>query len=144
MCPSQSKEEYKEVSNELDVAFMYENRLYVIECKTSLVVKEDNRRESKEETVPKERLILSETIYKADSLKSKFGLYATTTIITLMNFDDYVKHENEKYLNSRCNQLKKNILRCNVSNIKLIDQQILNQNSSIYELINKKGVSQTL
>lgn len=58
-----------DISNEFDVIFLYNNTLYTIECKTSVMNENLN--------------ILQETIYKADSLKSKLGLFTSANIFTL-------------------------------------------------------------
>ena len=61
-----------EISNEFDVIFLYNNKLYTIECKTSVINENSN--------------ILTETIYKADSLKNKLG-FAKANIVTLSSKD---------------------------------------------------------
>jgi hypothetical protein len=60
------------IPNEFDILFIHEDQLNIIECKT-FVWKDP------EET----QTIISETIYKADSLKNKLGLFAKTSIVTL-------------------------------------------------------------
>jgi hypothetical protein len=64
--------------NEIDVIFVYKHRLYIIECKTSVV---ENR--LMPDNSMKEFKFLPEVIYKSDALKSKFGLQANTYIMTL-------------------------------------------------------------
>jgi hypothetical protein len=60
------------ITNEFDVMFIFNDILQVIECKTSIWL-----------DIDQSKTIISETIYKADSLKNKFGLFAKTSIITL-------------------------------------------------------------
>ena len=64
--------------NEIDVIFIYKNKLYIIECKTSIF---DNRMVSQEKT--KKVNLLPEIIYKSDALRNTFGLFANTSIFTL-------------------------------------------------------------
>ncbi|MDO4763653.1 MAG: DUF1887 family CARF protein [Flavobacteriaceae bacterium] len=58
------------VGNELDVVFLKDNQLYVIECKTFI----------KNEVV---RGLETNTIYKSDSIKNDLGLFAKSIIVTL-------------------------------------------------------------
>jgi len=64
--------------NEIDVLFVYHHKLYIIECKTSVI---------ELKTLPdgtrKEFKLLPEVIYKSDALRNKFGLFAHTSIFTL-------------------------------------------------------------
>ena len=64
------------ISNEFDILFLINDTLRIIECKTS-IWKDINEKEN----------IIAETIYKADSLKSKFGLFAKTSIITMSDLN---------------------------------------------------------
>lgn len=57
--------------NELDVLFIRNNKLYLVECKTSVFDKET------------EKNILTETLYKAAALRKEFGLNVETMIFTL-------------------------------------------------------------
>lgn len=72
-------------SNEIDVIFIYQNKLYIIECKTSVI-----ERRLLDDGKTKKINLLSEIIYKSDALRSKFGLFANTFIVTLeeMRQDD--------------------------------------------------------
>ncbi|MCC5943481.1 MAG: DUF1887 family protein [Bernardetiaceae bacterium] len=63
------------VPNEFDVLFVYNNRIYTIECKTSIF--------DKDATTGIERSIIGSVIYKSDSLQKDFGLFANTSIFTL-------------------------------------------------------------
>ena len=60
------------IPNEFDILFITEDQLNIIECKTFIW-------KDSEET----QTIIAETIYKADSLKNKLGLFAKTSILTL-------------------------------------------------------------
>jgi hypothetical protein len=64
-----------ESQNEFDVMFTKDNALYVVECKTGLKTTGG-------------KSILSETLYKLDSLKKDFGLYVKAFIVTLEDIRD--------------------------------------------------------
>lgn len=64
----------KDVSNEFDVIFVLKNRLYTIECKTSVFTPAEQQ---------KPKTFISDTIYKADSLRKNFGLFTNASIFTL-------------------------------------------------------------
>ncbi len=68
----------QDTSNEIDILFVYQHRLFIIECKTSII----DYRVMPDETKRKIKL-LPEIIYKSDALRSKFGLFANTSIFTL-------------------------------------------------------------
>ena len=72
-----------ETPNEMDVMFVYDHQLYVVECKTSVF-------EDKEQADGslKQMNILGETIYKSDALRSKLGLFAQSSILTLSELLD--------------------------------------------------------
>jgi hypothetical protein len=55
--------------NEFDVVFLYNGNLYTIECKTSIINRENN--------------LMLETIYKATALQKNLGLYSKSSIFTL-------------------------------------------------------------
>ncbi len=61
--------ENSKVTNEIDVAFTKDNRLYFIECKTSLKTSEGH--------------IANETLYKIDSLSNLMGLSKIKVLFTL-------------------------------------------------------------
>jgi len=117
--------------NEFDVIFIYKNKFYIVECKTSIINKiPDPKKEWKEVN------ILGETIYKADSLKNKFGSFANTTIATLTSFKEFIDCSPDKGIrNNRLKQISEQIDRANLSGIKLIDKDMLTQTNSIYNLI---------
>lgn len=58
--------------NEFDVLLMKNNKIYLFECKTSIYIDSDES-----------QTFIGETIYKSDSLRNKFGLFAQTTVVTL-------------------------------------------------------------
>ncbi|MDZ7315991.1 MAG: DUF1887 family CARF protein [candidate division KSB1 bacterium] len=60
----------QEVNNELDIAFVYENALYVIECKTGIGSSQDKD-------------IMEDAIYKLEALRREFGLQVFAYIFTL-------------------------------------------------------------
>lgn len=63
------KEGIYKTENDFDVMFIYENELYIIECKTSHKIEKKNK--------------LNEYIYKLDALQKEFGLFAKYFIFTL-------------------------------------------------------------
>ena len=117
--------------NEFDVIFIYKNKFYIVECKTSIINKiSDPIKGWKEEN------ILGETIYKADSLKSKFGSFANTTIATLTGFKEYIDSSPDKGIrNNRLKQISEQIDRANLSGIKILDKSLLEGTDSIFDLI---------
>lgn len=121
--------------NEIDVMFVYQNQFYSIECKTSII---DIRQIPKiDGTISdKEVNILGETIYKSDSLKNRFGLFAKTTIITLTDFKKYIHDEHVGEMNNKIRQMKELIGRANLSNIKLVDKSMLQSEVSLFKLLN--------
>ena len=64
--------------NEFDILFIKDKKLNIIECKTSVLLSGPTDKKN----------IITETIYKVDSLKNKFGLLAKTNIITLTNLNE--------------------------------------------------------
>ena len=56
----------QQVANELDVVLIYNNTIYVIECKTGL-----------------NKLIFDQTAYKLNALKKEFGLHVKSAIVCL-------------------------------------------------------------
>jgi len=95
-------------SNEFDVLIMKNNKLYLYECKTSIYDEEG-------------KTFIAETIYKADALRKKFGLFTETTIVTLSDLDD--------------SKLKHHISRAEGNNVKLIGKRSF-QNESILKELN--------
>jgi len=85
------------VKNEYDILFIQNDNLKIIECKTFIW---SNPEETKS--------IISETIYKADSLKYKLGLFANTSIVTLSELTSTrLKDHLERAKENRINVLGK-------------------------------------
>ncbi|HPT40468.1 MAG TPA: DUF1887 family CARF protein [Candidatus Paceibacterota bacterium] len=122
----------KNVRNEIDVIFIFEQKLFIIECKTSfyhiqtLLVEKNGEKEAKKNT----KNLLSEIIYKSDALKTKFGLFANTSIFTLAPIND----------DKGCiiENLKPHIERAELSNIKIISRNDIIENKSFADMLNIK------
>ncbi|MGC8764843.1 MAG: Card1-like endonuclease domain-containing protein [Brevinematia bacterium] len=69
------------VTNELDVVVCYENKIYLVECKTSTNTKNHN--------------ILLDTLYKQGALRKDFGLSVNSIVVIL----DEVNEDNKKRTN---------------------------------------------
>ncbi len=71
--------------NEIDVIFIYNHVLYVVECKTSVIEIRNVKqfKEGKEVEISKEIKLLGEITYKSDALRNNFGLFSNTSILTL-------------------------------------------------------------
>jgi hypothetical protein len=120
-------------NNEMDVMFVYKNSFYSIECKSSIVAFKKIEKQGK--IIDKPYNILGETIYKADSLKTRFGLYPKTSIVTLSNFKEYYDVKDRGQHNNKLKEMDELINRANISNIKLIDKALLCSSDSIFNLI---------
>ncbi|MBK9290670.1 MAG: DUF1887 family protein [Bacteroidetes bacterium] len=110
------------VPNEMDVLFVYRHNLYTVECKTSV-------RELREQPDGnlKEVTILGEVIYKSDALRPKFGLMASTAILTLSELREADGNPKNEY--------KQHFDRADLSRIKLITRRDLLNNSKLTELL---------
>jgi hypothetical protein len=75
------------VSNELDLAVMLRNDLHLIECKTRLVTTDGSN-------------IITDTLYKLDSLRTKFGLNVRASLFTLAEESEFEKGIPRGKLNS--------------------------------------------
>ena len=85
------------VRNEYDILYLQNDNLKIIECKTFIW---SNAEETK--------TIISDTIYKADSLKNKLGLFANTSIVTLSELTSTrLKDHLERAKENRINVLGK-------------------------------------
>lgn len=126
-----------EPDNEIDVVFIYKNKFYTIECKTSIINRVATDRKDKEgNTIYKEQNILGETIYKTDYLKSRFGLFAQSRILTLTNISEFINNSVDAVTKkNKTKNIEDLISRCNISNIKLIDAALLSEGKSISELV---------
>jgi hypothetical protein len=71
-----------QVPNEFDVLFIKNNQLNTIECKSSIYTDIDEK-----------KTIIGETIYKSDSLKNKFGLFVSTSILTVSDLKNVKPNE---------------------------------------------------
>lgn len=113
-----------DVQNEIDVLFVYNHKLYIIECKTSFY-----SYKLLEDGSEKKINLLGEIIYKSDALRSKFGLFASTYILTLGEMRD----KNGEILNN----FKQHINRAELSRIKIISKkEVLDNSKNMYELLN--------
>ncbi len=126
-----------EPDNEIDIMFTHKNKFYTIECKTSIINFIDSgKKDEKGKIIFKEQNILGETIYKADYLKNRFGLYAQSNIVTLTHIQNFIENSpNKGSKNNKAKNMEDLINRCNLSNIKLIDKSMLLDNSSLTSLI---------
>ncbi len=120
-------------TNEMDVMFMHNNKFYSIECKSSIVAFRTIQQNG--EFIEKPYNILGETIYKSDSLAKRFGLYANTAILTLTDFVDYCKNNDEGIHKTKIIEMEGIINRANLSNIKLIDKNLLINSKSLFDLL---------
>lgn len=120
-------------NNEMDVMFMYDNKFYSIECKSSIVAYKTVQKNG--EFVEKPYNILGETIYKSDSLSRRFGLFANTTILTLTDFVEYCKSEDLGSHKLKIREMEEVINKANLSNIKLIDKKLLMSSDSLFNLL---------
>ena len=111
---SKSNREGIHIPNEMDILFALKNRLYTIECKTSLF---DGVLQPNGTTKPK--TIMGETLYKINSLKQGLGLYVNAFLFVL---DDLEKFESI---------LKTHLDRAKLFNIKVIDRKMLTSGNSL-------------
>lgn len=107
------------VKNELDVVFVWRNKIYVVECKTSVFASELMPDGSKS----KHRSIIGETLYKSDSLKQGLGLYANTSIFILDSIAEYMPN------------LQSHLSRAELFGIDVIDKEAIKTASSLSSLL---------
>lgn len=102
----------EQTPNEMDLMFLLDHQLYVIECKTAV-------KENKEQADGSLKLttILGETIYKSDALRSKLGLFANSSILTLSELLDEKMNPTQSFIT--------HFDRAQLSNIKLISRRTL-------------------
>lgn len=123
-------------NNEIDVMFVYNNKFYTIECKTSIINQVVNGLNENGTQKIKQSNILGETIYKADYLKNRFGLFAKSVILTLTSFNQYVTEQiSLGDRKSRAKAMEDLINRCNLSNITLIDKNRLCSTDKLTSLL---------
>ena len=89
---------HNNAQNELDVAFIRDNALNVIECKTVLINKDRN--------------LINDTLYKITALRKDFGIFAKSYLFTL---DSNLRDKNGVFMEHIAN-------RANVLNIDIIDR----------------------
>lgn len=123
--------------NEIDVMFMSGGRFYVIECKTSIIDIQESEieRNGKIEKQRKEINILGETIYKSDSIKTKFGLFANSYIFTVTDFHSYISTGTLSEQNNKTQKMQDLINRGTLSKIKIVDRSKLLNSKTITELL---------
>lgn len=97
------------VDNEMDIMFIYNQNLFCIECKTSVLKLNENKMLKGN--------ILSETLYKLDYLKNKLGLSSRSYLFTLSELRD----ENKKPLKN----FEKAFKRAESSGIEIISKRNL-------------------
>jgi hypothetical protein len=116
--------------NEIDVVFIYNHKLFIIECKTSIFDKRTIKRirEGKEVEEEKQINLLPEVIYKSDALRGKFGLFANTSIITL----EEIKDKSGKPLDN----FQVHFDRAELSRINIISKKDIISDKNISSLIN--------
>lgn len=124
-------------NNELDVIFMYNGRIYIIECKSSVITTIENKvvENGQVKTRSKEFNILGETIYKSDSLRTKFGLFANSFIFTMTDFSEYISSANRGEANNRRHNIEGLINRATLSGISIVDGKKLRSEKSIKKII---------
>ncbi len=108
--------------NEIDVIFVYQHRLYIIECKTSVI---ENR--LMQDGSMKEFKFLPEVIYKSDALRNKFGLQANTSILTL----EEIKNEDGTPIEGYITHFD----RAELSRINILSKQDFKSGKSIKSLL---------
>jgi hypothetical protein len=71
------------VKNEFDVMFVYNNAIYVFECKTGLT----------------QKVFYEAAVYKLAALKKDFGLFVNSNIVTMTNVKDQVWKDRAAFFN---------------------------------------------
>jgi hypothetical protein len=109
--------------NEMDVLFVMDHKLYVIECKTSIFENYANP-----DGTFSQFNLLPEVIYKSDALRSKFGLFANSTILTLNELldEDFMPYEKHEV----------HLQRAELSRINIISRRKLAEPISFKKLLN--------
>lgn len=109
----------EDTPNEIDVIFIYNHKLYIIECKTSIIEEKSIKRirEGKEVEEKKDVKLLPDILYKSDALRNKFGLFSNTSIFTLEEIKDEKGGPVSGY--------ETHFSRAELSNIKLISRRDL-------------------
>lgn len=120
------EDKFNTPKNEFDIIYRCNNNLHIIECKTSIIYETQEN--------GKQKNLLTDIIYKVDSLSSQFGLRAQTTICTLTDFKKFIE-SNKSEKNNRLNAMSEQIARANLSRIKLIDGEMLYSENKITDLM---------
>lgn len=108
------------VPNEFDVVFCYKNKIYTIECKTSVYYYENE----------KKRTTIGDFVYKCDSLQSELGLYPVAAIATLSALRDQ---------NGKINQIAQtHCKRAELYNVKIMAFAELTSGKSFREMLGIK------
>lgn len=134
----QSDDEQKaKPDNEIDVIFMFNGNIYIIECKSSIIDISEVESEKNGQIIrtQKEVNILGETIYKSDSIKNKFGLFAKSYICTLTNFADYVNDGTLNDKNNKKRKMEELINRATLSRVSIIDGNMLSKKESLKSIL---------
>lgn len=97
-----------DVPNEIDFALMLKNELHIIECKTRLITTDGSN-------------IITETLYKVDSLRTKFGLNVKAFLFTLAGEEE----------------VKKGIPRGNLNNITIVSLNQIQDKDKLSALFKK-------
>lgn len=121
-----------DVPNELDILFIHNHKLYIIECKTSFRFKQSvliEKNGKKEEKI-KSKNLLSEIIYKSDALRTRLGLFANTSVFTLSPIKD---EKGEIF-----HELLPHIKRAELSRIKIVSKKDILENVDIKRLLSIK------
>ncbi len=118
-------------TNEIDIIFIYQHKLFIIECKTSII---DSRkikiiRKGEEVEEEKDIKLLPEIIYKSDALRAKFGLFANTAILTL----EEIKNEDNTPIDKA---YEGHFERAKLSRIQIISKRDLMNKTNMKELLN--------
>ncbi len=112
------------VLNEMDVMFVYNNKLYTIECKTgiTMTVKDAEGKERRQN-------LLADIIYKSDSLQKRLGLFVNTSVFTLSKIyqDDGV---------TPLPNMKDHIERAGQYRIKVCGNREIESEKNIKEILN--------
>ena len=111
--------------NELDILFIYRHQLYIVECKTSVVYYSPQP-----DGTMRHVKFLPEVIYKSDALRSKFGLFANTSIFTL----EEIKNENGTPIKG----YETHFQRAELSRINILSKRDFQSGNQLTELLKIK------
>ncbi len=100
-----------DTTNEFDVICLVNQKLHIYECKTSIY-----------KNVEQTETIISETIYKSDSLRNKLGLFTSTFIVTLSDSTNPKLQSHQK--------------RADANNVKIIGREDIMNESELINYLN--------